>query len=72
MGIPRQLSVMQVSAKLQCANSTVRKLIAKGALRATRIGERAIRISERNLQTYLDARANAATTNGSDRREGRL
>ena len=58
MPIPRQLSVAQVSAKLQCAKSTVRKLVADGSLRASRIGSRAIRISEADLQAYLDSRAN--------------
>jgi excisionase family DNA binding protein len=61
MAVPKQLSVAQVSAKLQCAPSTVRKLIAHGALRASRIGSRTIRISETDLQVYLDGRANVPT-----------
>jgi len=58
MSVPRQLSVAQVSAKLQCAKSTVRKLVADGVLRASRISIRTIRISEVDLQAYLDSRAN--------------
>jgi excisionase family DNA binding protein len=57
MSVPKLLSVAQVSAKLQCARSTVRKLIANGNLRASRIGSRAIRISE-TVQLYLDGHAN--------------
>jgi excisionase family DNA binding protein len=60
MAVSRLLSVAQVSAKLQCARSTVRKLIAAGELRASRITSRAIRISAVDLQAYLDARANVS------------
>jgi excisionase family DNA binding protein len=51
------LSVAQVSARLQCARSTVRKLVANGELRASRI-RRTLRISETDLQAYLDGSAN--------------
>ena len=60
MPVKKLLSVAQVSARLQCARSTVRKLVAKGELRASRIPQRTIRISESDLQTYLDGRANRA------------
>jgi excisionase family DNA binding protein len=60
MPVPKLLSVAQVSAKLQCARSTVRKLIADGELRASRISSRTIRISETDLQAYLDGRANTS------------
>jgi len=60
MPVPKLLSVAQVSAKLQCARSTVRKLIADGELRASRISSRTIRISETDLQAYLDGRANVS------------
>ena len=40
----------------------VRKLIADGELRASRIGSRTIRVSEADLQAYLDARANVSPT----------
>jgi excisionase family DNA binding protein len=60
MPVSRLLSVAQVSTRLQCACSTVRKLIADGELRASRISCRAIRISETDLQTYLDGRANVS------------
>jgi excisionase family DNA binding protein len=58
MAVPKLLSVAQVSAKLQCARSTVRKLVGEGELRASRISSRTIRISEVDLQAYLDGRAN--------------
>jgi len=58
MAVSRLLSVAQVSAKLQCARSTVRKLVSDGVLRATRVGTRTIRISEVDLRIYLDSRAN--------------
>jgi excisionase family DNA binding protein len=58
MPITKLLSVAQVSAKLQCARSTVRRLVADGELRASRISSRTIRISVVDLQAYLDGRAN--------------
>jgi excisionase family DNA binding protein len=58
MRASKLLSVAQVSAKLQCARSTIRKLVAEGDLRALRISSRTIRISEADLQVYLDGRAN--------------
>ena len=58
MPVSKLLSVAQVSARLQCARSTVRKLVADGELRAARIGSRTIRISETDLQTYLNSRVN--------------
>jgi excisionase family DNA binding protein len=71
MPITKLLSVAQVSARLQCARSTVRKLVADGELRASRISSRTIRISVADLQAYLDGRANmsahamsSAKTNG--------
>jgi excisionase family DNA binding protein len=60
MPVSKLLSVAQVSARLQCACSTVRKLIADGELRASRISSRTIRISETDLQAYLDGRANVS------------
>lgn len=74
MPVTKLLSVAQVGAKLQCAPSTVRKLIADGELRASRISSRTIRIAAADLQAYLDRRANtsvaagaSAETNGSTR-----
>jgi excisionase family DNA binding protein len=66
MPASKLLSVAQVSAKLQCAHSTVRKLIVIGELRASRIGDRTIRISGEDLQAYLDACANIPTSAGRD------
>jgi excisionase family DNA binding protein len=58
MPITKLLSVGQVSARLQCAQSTVRRLVADGELRASRISSRTIRISVADLQAYLDLHAN--------------
>jgi excisionase family DNA binding protein len=60
MRITKLLSVAQVSARLQCARSTVRRLVADGKLRASRISSRTIRISVADLQAYLDGRANVS------------
>jgi len=60
MPVSKLLSVAQVGAKLQCARSTVRKLIADGELRASRISSRTIRIAAADLQAYLDRRANTS------------
>lgn len=70
MPVSKLLSVAQVSAKLQCARSTVRKLVAEGKLRASRIGNRTIRIAAADLQTYLDGRANVATPVDLPRKQG--
>jgi excisionase family DNA binding protein len=58
MKVSKLLSVAQVSARLQCACSTVRKRIGDGELRASRISSRTIRISEADLQAYLNDCAN--------------
>lgn len=62
MALSKLLSVAQVSAKLQCARSTVRKLVAEGYLRASRISSRTMRISEEDLRAYLDGRANVSVS----------
>jgi excisionase family DNA binding protein len=49
-----------VSANLQCAQSTVRKLVGDGEPRASRISSRTIRISETDLRAYLDLSANVS------------
>lgn len=74
MPVSKLLSVAQVSTKLQCAHSTVRKLVTDGELRASRITSRTIRISEADLQAYLDSRANvsAATAPPAKFKEERL
>jgi excisionase family DNA binding protein len=53
-------SIAQVSTKRQRARSTLRKLVADGQRRASRISRRTIRISDADLQAYLDGRANAS------------
>jgi excisionase family DNA binding protein len=67
MPVSKLLSVAQVGAKLQCARSTVRKLIAEGELRASRISNRTIRIATADLQAYLDRRANTPVPTGTPR-----
>ena len=62
MSVQKLFSVAQVSAKLHCARSTVRKLIAEGELRASRIRSRTIRISETDLLVYLDGRTNVSAS----------
>ncbi len=62
MPVSKLFSVAQVSAKLQCARATVRRLVADGELRASRISRRTIRISEADLQAYLDGRANMSVS----------
>jgi excisionase family DNA binding protein len=69
MPVPKLLSLAQVSARLQCARSTVRRLIADGELRASRISSRTIRISEADLQAYLDGRANMSSSQPVKARE---
>ena len=70
MTVSKLLSVGHVSARLQCARSTVRKLIADGELRASRISSRTIRISEGDLQAYVDARANVSPAVCNKQRNG--
>ncbi len=65
MPVSKLLSVAQVGAKIQCAPSTVRKLIADGELRASRISSRTIRIAAADLQAYLDRRANTSVPAGA-------
>ncbi|MBZ5596038.1 MAG: helix-turn-helix domain-containing protein [Acidobacteriia bacterium] len=68
MPVSRLLSVAQVSAKLQCAHSTVRRMVADGELRASRISRRTIRISEADLRAYLDGRANVSVPGAASAR----
>ena len=50
------LTVKQVSARLNCPPGLVYKLVQQGALKAHRIN-RAVRVSEEQLQEYLTAAA---------------
>lgn len=58
MTTERLLQVEDVAARLSISTKTVRRLIAAGKLRAIRLGRRALRVSEADLQAYL-----AGTTN---------
>lgn len=52
------LTVEMVADRLICSTKTVRRLIAKGDLKAVRIGpcERLVRVSEQALAVYLVTR----------------
>lgn len=66
MAVRRQLSVAQVSKRLQCSQATIRKLIADGALRASRVTSRTIRVSDVDLEHYLDSRSNLPLRHKAD------
>jgi excisionase family DNA binding protein len=68
MPVSKLLSVTQVSAKLNCAQSTIRRLVAGGELRASRISSRTIRISEADLHAYLESRASVPAKSSGARR----
>jgi excisionase family DNA binding protein len=52
----KYLSVQSVAETLSCTDRYVYELIQTGALTAVKIGERALRISERSLQAFIAAR----------------
>ena len=52
---PRLLSVASVAKRLQVSTKTVRRWIETGVLRVHRLG-RCVRISETDLQEFLDQR----------------
>ena len=56
LGELMMLTVKQVSARLNCSPGLVYKLVQQGALKAHRIN-RAVRVSEEQLQEYLTAAA---------------
>jgi hypothetical protein len=61
----------RVSTKLQYARSNFRMLITDGKLRASRISSCPIRISEVNLQVYLDGLANMSAPSAPATRSAR-
>ena len=52
----KYLTVQSVAETLSCTDRYVYELIQAGSLTAVKIGERALRISEQSLQTFLAAR----------------
>ena len=50
------LPIKIVAETLSCTDQHVSMLIQQGVLKAIKIGERALRISERSLQTFIAAR----------------
>ncbi len=60
---PRYLSLAQASAIVNLSTRTLRRAIASGTLRASRLG-RLTRIDLAELQRWMDADGNAAPTTG--------
>jgi excisionase family DNA binding protein len=46
--------VSEISKKLRCSVPTVHKLVDDGELKAVKIGERGLRITEESLEKFLD------------------
>ncbi len=54
--MPEHLTVAQVAKHLSVSEKTIRRLIREGELQATRIGPRALRVSQPQLQSFLERR----------------
>lgn len=52
----KYLTIQSVAETLSCTDNYVYELIRVGSLTAVKIGERALRVSERSLQNFLAAR----------------
>ena len=50
------LQVQSVAERLDCTDKHVYSLIQEGALKAMKLGERAIRVSEQSLKSFIAAR----------------
>ena len=50
---PENLSIGQVAVELCCSEDTVRRMIARGDLKAVRIGPRLIRVRRRDLDRAM-------------------
>lgn len=53
----RWLTVQSVAETLGCSDKYVYQLIQQGDLRAMKLGERALRVSDESLQKFIAARA---------------
>ena len=52
--LPEHLTVAQVAEHLNVTTKTVRRWIAAGGLKATRVGPKALRVSQGDLQDFLE------------------
>lgn len=61
------LSIGQVASELGCSHDTVRRMIARGELKAFRVGARLIRIRRRDLERAMKpvTRIDLATAGGA-------
>lgn len=50
---PRYLTPADVAEQLQCSTRTVRRLIELGALRATRVSPRIVRVRAEDMEAYM-------------------
>jgi excisionase family DNA binding protein len=57
---PNLLDVEAVAKRLSVSVRHVRRLIAGGALRATRLGGRAVRVAEDDLSVFVESRRSSA------------
>jgi excisionase family DNA binding protein len=64
--IPPVMTVQEAAEILQLHPSTVRSYIAKGALRAVKLGHRTVRISREDLCAFLAATKAAAAAARED------
>ena len=62
--IARFLTVKQVAAELQISPWLVRQIIARGELRAHRVGGNVLRVSREQLDSYLQSVAQLPTRKG--------
>ena len=62
------LTVLEVAARLHVSARQVRRLIACGELPCVRIGERGIRISERDVATFVKQRTETRGKTAEDYR----
>ena len=53
---PNLLDVEAVAKRLSLSAKHVRRLISEGAIRATRLGRRAVRVAEDDLSVYVESR----------------
>jgi excisionase family DNA binding protein len=59
------LRVRDVAAVLRCSQSQVYATIARGEIPSVRIGERAVRVTRRDLEAFLASRRSAGSLRGA-------
>ena len=57
------LTVSQVAEYLQISEKTVRRLIANGEIKASKVGGRSWRIKKSDIEQYLNANTNGKEQN---------